>query len=141
MVSEPTCWTLCCRGAGCLSGVGTYMPDTVLQGCRLVKRCQNLPWGTLGQWCRLFKRCRNLPPGHWLTRAACCLSGSEPTSWALLGSGAGCLSGVSYYLPRGGTRYCSTFYFRTYQVSLGSCNCFCLGVPSFFLERERDLFS
>ena len=28
---------------GCLNGVGTYMPGTVLQGCRLFKRCQNLP--------------------------------------------------------------------------------------------------
>ena len=32
--SEPTCLALCCRGAGCLSNVGTYLPGTVLQGCR-----------------------------------------------------------------------------------------------------------
>ena len=34
-VSEPTCWALCCRGAGCFSGVGTYLPGTVFQveGC------------------------------------------------------------------------------------------------------------
>ena len=36
---------LCCRGAGCLSGVGTYLPGTVLQGYRLFKRCRNLPAG------------------------------------------------------------------------------------------------
>ena len=29
----------------CLNGVGTYLPGTVLQGCRLFKRCQNLPAG------------------------------------------------------------------------------------------------
>ena len=31
------------RGASGLSGVGTYLPGTVVQGCRLFKRCQNLP--------------------------------------------------------------------------------------------------
>ena len=36
---------LCCRGAGCLSGVGTYLSGTVLQGCRMFKRCHNLPEG------------------------------------------------------------------------------------------------
>ena len=30
-MSEPTCWAPCYRGAGCISGVGTYLPDTVLQ--------------------------------------------------------------------------------------------------------------
>ena len=32
-LSEPTCPALCCRGAGCYSNVGTYLPGTVLQGC------------------------------------------------------------------------------------------------------------
>ena len=36
---------LCSRKAVCLSRVGTYLPGTVLQGCRLFKRCQNLPAG------------------------------------------------------------------------------------------------
>ena len=44
-VSEATCWALCCKGAGCLSSVGTYLPGTVLPGCRLFKRCWNLPGG------------------------------------------------------------------------------------------------
>ena len=60
-MSEPTCLALCysgagclshalcCRGADCISGVGTYLPGTVLQ------------------WCRLFKRCQNLPAGHCVT--------------------------------------------------------------------------
>ena len=42
-VTEPTCRALCCRVAGCLSCVRTYLSDTVLQGCRLFKQCQNLP--------------------------------------------------------------------------------------------------
>ena len=46
-VLEPTCRALCCRGAGCSSGVGAYLPGTVLQGCRLFKQCQNLPAGTV----------------------------------------------------------------------------------------------
>ena len=41
-VSEPTCRALCCRCAGCFSNVGTYLPGTVLQGCRLFMQCQNL---------------------------------------------------------------------------------------------------
>ena len=48
-MSEPTCRALCCRGADCLSSVETYLPGTVLQ------------------WCRLFKRCRKLPAGHCVT--------------------------------------------------------------------------
>ena len=42
-MSEPTCLALCCSGAGCLSSVGTYLPGTVLQWCRLFKHSQNLP--------------------------------------------------------------------------------------------------
>ena len=42
-VLEPICRALCFRGAGCLCGVGTYLPGTVLQGCRLFMWCWNLP--------------------------------------------------------------------------------------------------
>ena len=48
-ISESTCRALCYSGAGCLSGVGVYLPGTVLQ------------------WCRLFKGCQNLPAGHCVT--------------------------------------------------------------------------
>ena len=44
-MSEPTCQSLCCSGAGCLSSVGTFLPGTVLQWCRLFKQSQNLPAG------------------------------------------------------------------------------------------------
>ena len=30
-ISEPTCRAPCYRGAGCISGVRTYLPGTVLQ--------------------------------------------------------------------------------------------------------------
>ena len=42
-MSEPTCQALCYRGAGSISGIGTYLPGTVLQWCRLFKYCWNLP--------------------------------------------------------------------------------------------------
>ena len=44
-VSEPTCRALCYSGADCLSRVRTYLQGTVLQWCRLLKQCQNLPAG------------------------------------------------------------------------------------------------
>ena len=44
-ISEPTCRAPCYRGAGCISGVGTYLAGTVLQGCRLFQQCLNLPAG------------------------------------------------------------------------------------------------
>ena len=92
VVSEPTCRALCYSGKDCLSCVRTYLPGTVLQGCRLFKQCQNvlvvleptcralcysgkdclscvrtyIP-GTVLQGCRLFKRCQNLPTGHYVT--------------------------------------------------------------------------
>ena len=46
-MSKPTCRALCYSGADCLSNVRTYLPGTVLQGCRLFKQCQNLPAGHL----------------------------------------------------------------------------------------------
>ena len=79
-MSESTYRALCYRGAGCLSGVGTYLQGTVLQCCRLFKLCQNQPArfcvtvvkavlamsktylpGTVLQWFRLFKQSQNLP--------------------------------------------------------------------------------
>ena len=44
-VRLPICRALFCMGADCLSGVGTYLPGTMLQGCRLFKQCPNLPAG------------------------------------------------------------------------------------------------
>ena len=80
-MSEPTCRALCYNGADCLSGVGTYLPGTVLE------------------WCRLFKRCRNLPAGHCVTVGKTVKAMSEPTCRALCYSGEGCFSNVGVYLP------------------------------------------
>ena len=65
-VSEPTCQALCCRGAGCLSVAGAYLPGTVLQGCRMFKQCCNLSVGNVLQGYRMFKPCRNLPARHFV---------------------------------------------------------------------------
>ena len=79
VVSEPTRWALCFSGAGCLSGVKTYLPGTVLQGCRL------------------FKWCGNLPAGHCVTVVKAVLAMSEPTCLALCCRGADCLNSVGTY--------------------------------------------
>ena len=75
-VMEPTSRALCCRGAVCLSSVGTYLSGTVLQGCRLLKRCQNL----LGRHC-----VAGVEAGKVVLK---------PTYWALCCRGEGCLSHV-----------------------------------------------
>ena len=81
---EPTRGALCCRGSGCLSGIGTYLHGTVLQKCRLFKWCLNLPAGPCGAGVQAV------------------LTMSEPTCWALCCRDAGCLSGV-------GTNLAGTF--------------------------------
>ena len=80
-MSEPTCWALCYISADYLSGVGTYLPGTVLQ-------CE-----------RLFKRCRNLPAVHCVIVVKAVFAMSESTCQALCYSGKGCLRSVRTYLP------------------------------------------
>ena len=80
-LSEPTYRALCYRVADCLSRVRTYLPGTVLQ------------------WCRLFKRCQNLSAGHCVTVVQTVKALSEPTYQALCCRGAYCLSNVRTYLP------------------------------------------
>ena len=79
-VSEHTCRALCCRRAGCLSSVGTYLPGTVLQGCSL------------------FKQCRNLPARHCVTGVHAVLGGVGTYLPGTVCRGAGCLSSVRTYL-------------------------------------------
>ena len=69
------------RGAGCLSGVRTYLPGTVLQ------------------WYRLFKKCQNLTAVHCLTWLQTVKAVSEPTCQELCYTDADCLSGVGTFLP------------------------------------------
>ena len=80
-MSEPTCRALCYSNAGCLSIVRTYLPGTVLQGCRLLQHCLNLP--TM----------------HCVAGVQAVLAMAEPTCRALCYSGADCLSSVRTYLP------------------------------------------
>ena len=90
-MSEPTCRALCYSGADCLSCVRTYLPCTVLQGCRL------------------YKRCRNLPAGHCATVVQAVETVSEPTCRALCYSGADCLSNVRTYLLGTVLQWCRLF--------------------------------
>ena len=99
MVSEPTCWARCCRVAGCLSGVKTFLLGTVGQGCRLFKPCWNLLPCTVGQGCRLFKRCWNIPTKHFIAGVQAVEEVSKPTCQDMRCSGVGCLSGIGTYLP------------------------------------------
>ena len=145
-MSETTCQELCYSGAGCLSGVRTYLPGTVLKGCTLFRQCQKLPArhcvtvmqtvkamseptcqalcysgadclsgvgtfmpGTVLQGCRLFKRCQNLPVGHCVTVVQAVEEMSEPTCQALCYSVAGCLSNVRTYLLGTVLKWCRLF--------------------------------
>ena len=101
-VLETTCWALCCRRAGCLSGVGTYLLGTVMQGCKL------------------FQWCLNLPARHCIVGVQAVLALSEPTSWTLCCSGAGDLSGVGTYLPGTVLEGCRLFQ-RCPNLPAGHC--------------------
>ena len=57
----------------------------------------------MGQGCRLFKGCRNLPPGQVrraeLDTVLFLFKDVSGISWAQMGRGVVCLSGVRTYLP------------------------------------------
>ena len=90
-MSEPTCWALGYSGEGCFSNVGVYVPGTVLQGCRL------------------FKRCWNLPARHCVAVLQAVKVVSEPTCQALCYSGKGCFSNVGTYLLGTVLQWCRLF--------------------------------
>ena len=102
----------------CLSGVGTYLPGTALQGSSL------------------FKQCWNLPAGHCVAEVQAVLSVSEATCWALCCRGACCLIRVGTYLPGTVSQVCKLFkqcqFLPTEQVSwselYGYCSTFILGL-------------
>ena len=77
-------------GADCLSGVGTYLPGTVLQWCRLFKQCQNLHTGHCVTLVQAGKAIQNLPAGHCVTVVQNVKAVSEPTYGALCYIGADC---------------------------------------------------
>ena len=90
-MSESTCRALCYSGKDCLSCVRTYLPGTVLQGCRL------------------FKLCQNLPTRHCVTVVQTVLAVLEPTCRAQCYSGEGCISNVRVYLPGTVLQWCRLF--------------------------------
>ena len=61
------------------------------------------------QGCRLPKRCQNLPAGHCVTVVQAVKAVSEPTCPALGNRGADCLSGVRTYLPGTVLQWCRLF--------------------------------
>ena len=156
-MSEPTCRALCYSGASCLSSIGTYLPGTVLQGCRLFKQCRSLPAGhsvagvqtvsamsgptcralccsgagclsivgtylpgTVLQWCRLFKQCLNLPAGHCVAVVQAVQKVLERTCQALCNSGAGCLSIIRTHLPGTVLQWCRLFK-QCHNLPAGHC--------------------
>ena len=106
---EPICLALCCRGAGCLSGVGTHQPDNALseltspallgRGAGILSSVGTYLLDTVFQGCRLFKLCRNLPSGHCVAGVQAVKAMLKPACLSLCCRGAGCLSGVGTYLP------------------------------------------
>ena len=90
-MSESTCRALCYSGKESLSCVRTYLPGTVLEGCRL------------------FKQCQNLPTRHFVTVVQTVKAVSEPTCRAQCNSGEGCISNVRVYLPGTVLHWCRLF--------------------------------
>ena len=90
-MSESTCRALCYSGADCLSSVRTYLPNTVLQGCKL------------------FKQCQNLSTRHCVTVVQPVKVVLESPCRALSYSGVGCLSNVRLYLPGTVLQWCRLF--------------------------------
>ena len=111
-MAEPTCRALCYSGADCLSGVGTYLPGTVLQWGRLFKRCRNLPavhCVTVVKAVLAMSECQNLPTSHLCCRGAECLISLRTYLPELCYSGAGWLSSVGTYLPGTVLQWCRLF--------------------------------
>ena len=115
MVSEPTYCALCYSGADCLSSVSTTYQALCYIGAGCLSGVRTYLPGTVLQWCRLFKRCQNLPARHCVTVVQTVLAVSEPTCSTLCYSGAGRLSSVGTYLPGTVLQWCYCFSnVRTY---------------------------
>ena len=50
---EPTCGALCCRGADCLSSLRAYLPELCYNGAGWLSGVGTYLPGTVSQWCRL----------------------------------------------------------------------------------------
>ena len=117
-MSEPKSQVLWGTGAGCLSSVGAYI------------------LGTVGQRCMLLKRCRNLRPEHCGAGVQAVSAVSEPTSWALWGTGTGCLRGDETYLPGTVGQMCRLFK-RCLNIPPGHCGS---GVQAVLAVSEPTMY-
>ena len=117
---ESTYRALCYSGADCLSGVGTYLPGSVLQWCRLFKGCRKLPAGHCVTAGKTVKRCRNLPAVHCVTVVKAVLAMSESTCRALYYSGKDCLRSVRTYLRAPVLQGCRLFQ-QCLNLPAGHC--------------------
>ena len=98
-MSVLTYQALCYSSASCLSSVRNYLPGTVLQGCRLFKRCLNLPARHCVSVLQTLLAVSEPTYPALFYSGADCLSGIETTYRALCYSGVDCLSSVRTYLP------------------------------------------
>ena len=90
-MSGPTYRAWCYSVESFFSNVGVYLPCTVLQ------------------WCRLLKQCQNLPAGHCITVVKAVLAMSEPTYRARCYSRESCFSNVGVYLLGTVLQWCRLF--------------------------------
>ena len=94
-VSKPICRALCSRAQGCVSGVPTYLLDTVLQGCSCLRSVATyLP----ALCCSCLSGVATYLPGTVLQGCSC----FSIVRTYLLGTvlqGSSCLIGVATYLP------------------------------------------
>ena len=119
-VLEPTCWALCCGGAGCLSSVRTYLRALCCLGASCLSSVRSYLPGKVLEGCRLLKQCENLPAGHCVAEVQAVSAVSEPTCQALCCRGAGCLSGVWTYLQGTVLQGCRLFK-RCLNLPAGHC--------------------
>ena len=119
-MSEPTCLALCYSGQECLSSVRTYLPGTVLQWCRLLKGCQNLPASHCVTVVKAVLAMLEFTCGALCYSGEDCLSGVKTYLPALCCRGAGCLSGVRTYLLGTVLQWCRLFK-RCWDLPAGHC--------------------
>ena len=98
---EPTCRALCYSVEGCLSGVGTYLPGTVLQWCRLLSK--NKPVLDNSDFCLIILKIR--PNSDFQNP----FSLEIKISLFLPVLSLNCLSSVRTYLPGTVLQWCRLF--------------------------------
>ena len=93
----------------------------------------------MGQGCRLLKRCRNLPPGHCRARGSGCLIGLGTYLLSTAGQGCRVFKRCHFLLHqqvRGAELDTVLLLFRTDQVKPGHMQLLLLRSAFLFLLRE-----